>query len=85
MAAVGAPIITRFEVDDSHWGREYGELRVFVRFPGYVGGAADNARIWDLIEDLQAAHPEWNTKDGYLHGHVNGCATDEILATKRLR
>jgi hypothetical protein len=86
MNLAAVPAIVRYELDASRPGREYGELRVFVRFPGYdEHSSADNKRIWALLDDLQDAHPEWNVKDGNLRGHVHGCGPDEILATKRLR
>ena len=80
-----APAIARFEVDEDRWGRQYGQLRIFVRFPGYTNTIENNERVWSLIDALQTAHPEWHTKDGMLMGHVNSCGPDEILAIKQLR
>lgn len=89
---MSAPVVTRHEIDDDRWGRQYGELRVWVRFPGYAGGAEHNGLVWKavdaFVERLNAGrdgYDQLRTKDGYLHGHVNGCGPDEIMVTKGLK
>lgn len=82
-------MVTRHELDESRYGRQYGELRLFVRVPkDQVNERTpqQNSIIWTFVDE----YVRWNlrniqTKGEYLHGHVNGCEVDEVLVTLQVR